>query len=349
LWSDVRLGPRTSVLLAIALLAAGCGGAAAQADGTERPVTVRLGYLPNLTHASAIVGVEEGIFAERLAPHRLDTRLFNAGPDVVTAMFAGAIDVAYVGPNPAINAYVRSDGAAIRIVAGATSGGASLVVRPGIDTVADVKGKKLATPQLGGTQDVALRAWLKRNGYRTDPQGGGDVSVVPQGNAETLETFRAGTIDGAWVPEPWATRLVQEGGGKVLVDERTLWPGGQFVTTNVIVRTGFLKAHPDAVRRLLEGHVAVNDLIARDPARAKAAVNTGIARATGKSLAPSVIDAAWGNLTFTNDPLATSLVLSARHAEELRLLKPGTLDGIHDLDLLNQVLAGAGLAEVAVP
>jgi NitT/TauT family transport system substrate-binding protein len=264
-------------------------------------------------------------------------------------MFAGAIDVAYVGPNPAINAYVRSDGAAIRIVAGATSGGASLVVRPGIDTVADVKGKKLATPQLGGTQDVALRAWLKRNGYRTDPQGGGDVSVVPQGNAETLETFRAGTIDGAWVPEPWATRLVQEGGGKVLVDERTLWPGGQFVTTNVIVRTGFLKAHPDAVRRLLEGHVAVNDLIARDPARAKAAVNTGIARATGKSLAPSVIDAAWGNLTFTNDPLATSLVLSARHAEELRLLKPGTLDGIHDLDLLNQVLAGAGLAEVAVP
>src|SRR5687767_7770542 len=208
-----------------------------------------------MTHATAIVGTEKGIFAEKLGANKLNTKTFNAGPDVVTAILAGALDASYIGPNPAINAFAQSNGEAIRIISGATSGGAFLVVKPEINSAADLKGKKIATPQLGNTQDVALRFWLKQQGFKTDAQGGGDVSVLPQDNAQTLETFKSGAIQGAWVPEPWGTRLIQEGGGKVLLDEKTLWPNGQFVTTHLIVSTKFLKNHPDAVKRLVEGQV----------------------------------------------------------------------------------------------
>jgi NitT/TauT family transport system substrate-binding protein len=209
-------------------------GAPAAKSGSK--VTLRLGYFPNVTHASALVGVGAGIFADKLGPDvRVETKSFNAGGAAIEALFGDAIDATYVGPNPAINGYVKSKGQALRIVSGATSGGAFLVVRPEIGGAADLRGKKLATPQLGQTQDVALRSWLKAQGLRTDAQGGGDVSVLPQENAQTLELFKSGDIDGAWVPEPWATRLVQEGGAKVLVDERTLWPDGKFVTTQLVV------------------------------------------------------------------------------------------------------------------
>ena len=231
-------------------------------------------------------------------------------------------------------------------VSGATSGGALLVVNADINSVADLKGKKIATPQLGNTQDVALRYWLKQQGLKTDAQGGGDVSVVPQDNAQTLETFKSGAIQGAWVPEPWATRLIQEGGGKVLLDEKTLWPNGQFVTTQLIVATKFLNAHPDAVKRVIEGQVAANDYIAKNPEDAKKVVNDGITKYTGKGIAPVVIDAAWKNLTFTNDPIASSLVASAQHAEDVGLLKHTKLDGIYDLTILNAVLKTANLPEV---
>lgn len=321
------------------------GGAAGGAAGTAAE-TVRLAYFPNLTHASAIVGVEQGIFAEKLGATTLETQLFNAGPDVVTAIFSGAIDAAYIGPNPAINAFAKSDGEAIRIVSGATSGGASLVVRAGIEGPEDLKGRKLATPQLGGTQDIAARNWLRSQGLRTDVQGGGDVSVVPQENAQTLEAFKTGAIDAAWVPEPWATRLVQEGGGTVLFDEQTLWPGGRFVTTHLIVATEFLERHPATVRALIEGQVAANDAIAADPEAAKKVVNDAIATYTGKAIAAPVIDAAWTKLTFTNDPIAASLRGSATAAEELGLLQKTDLDGIYDLTLLNEVLAATGDAKV---
>lgn len=320
--------------------------AAGASSTTAAPTTVRLAYFPNLTHGSAIVGVEKGLFAEKLGANKLETTLFNAGPDVVTAMFSGAIDAAYIGPNPAINAFSKSNGEAIRIISGATSGGASLVVKPEIGGAADLKGKKIATPQLGGTQDVAARNWLKGQGLATDPQGGGDVSIVPQENSQTLETFKSGAIDGAWVPEPWGTRLVQEGGGKVLVDEKTLWPGGQFVTTHLIVATKFLKDHPDAVRRLIEGQVAANEYIAKNTEDAKKTVNDGITKYTGKAIAAKVIDAAWPNLTFTNDPVASSLTASAKAAEDLGLVKPTKLDGIYDLALLNDVLKSNNLPAV---
>jgi NitT/TauT family transport system substrate-binding protein len=341
--SLVRLLSRVAVATVTgAALLLPAGGFAAPAP-TQSTVTLRLGYFPNVTHASAIVGIESGIFQDKLGDGvKLETSTFNAGPQVVEALNSGALDASYIGPNPAINAFAQSGGEAIRIISGATSGGAFLVVKPGINTARDLKGKKVASPQLGNTQDVALRTWLKKKGLKTDTAGGGDVSILPQDNAQTLDLFKQGQIDGAWVPEPWATRLVQEGGGKVLVDERTLWPKGRFVTTQLIVRTEFLKEHPDAVKRLLEGQVAANDLIKNDPQRAQSLVGQGINNATGKPLAADVIAASFQNLAFTNDPIASSLRKSAKDAEAVGLLKAVNLKGIYDLKLLNRVLKQQG-------
>ncbi len=335
------------LVLVMSLVAVACGrDDRPRAAGDEAPVTVRLGYFPNLTHATAVAGDQKGIFARALGQHKLRVSTFNAGPAAVEALFSGGLDAAYVGPNPAINAFARSDGEAIRIISGATSGGAALVVKPGIADADALRGKKVASPQLGGTQDVALRTWLDSKGLETDPQGGGDVSVVPQDNAQILETFITGQIEGAWVPEPWATRLVQEGGGKVLVDERELWPGGRFVTTQLVVRSAFLKERPDAVRRLLEAQVEANRFVNDNPHEAQQVVNGGIAALTGKALPDAVIQAAWKNLSFTNDPFPESLATSAEHATEVGLLPTVSLDGIYDLTLLNQVLHRTGQPEV---
>ena len=351
---------RTRILLAAATLslralgAAACGGGASSsasgAETVEAPTTIHLGYFPNVTHATAIVGVENGIFASKLGDDTLETALFSAGPAAVEALFSGALDATYIGPNPTITAYVKSAGDAVRVISGATSGGASLVVAPSIGSAADLKGKKIASPQLGGTQDVALRAWLKDKGLATDVNGGGDVSIVPQENSATLDGFKSGAIAGAWVPEPWATRLVQEGGGKVLVDERSLWPDGQFVTTQLVVRTEFLDKHPQAVKRLLEGQIAANDFVNQNPAEAQKIVNDAITKYTGKGIAAGVITAAWKNLTFTNDPYGATLLVSADHAVAVGLLEPVTnLSGLYDLSILNGLLEASGQVPVASP
>jgi NitT/TauT family transport system substrate-binding protein len=340
--------------LALALAGAACGsGPSTPADkqsGAVKPaekVTLRLGYFPNVTHAAGVAGVEKGLFAEKLGPGvTLETKTFSAGPAAVEAIFSGAIDASYVGPNPAINAFTRSNGDAIRIVAGATSGGAFLVVKPAINAAADLKGKKVATPQLGNTQDVALRAWLTSQGLKTDQAGGGDVHITPQDNATTLDTFKQNQIAGAWAPEPWATRLVQEGGGKVLVDERSLWPGGRFATTELMVRTQLLKDHPDVVERLLEGHLAATEYVNREPADAQKTVNAAIAKITGKALPEAVIGAAWNNMVFSFDPLADTLRKEAGDAQAAGLLANTKLDGIFDLSILNQILARSGQAQV---
>jgi NitT/TauT family transport system substrate-binding protein len=339
------LGP-AAVLLALTLAACGSSkkssSSATTAPKDTGPVTLNLGYFPNVTHATAIAGVEKGIFAKALGTNvTLKTATFNAGPAAVEALFSNAIDATYIGPNPAINAWSQSNGSAIKIISGATSGGAALVVKPAINSAADLKGKKIATPQLGNTQDVALRAWLKDKGLKTDAAGGGDVNIVNQENAQTLDTFKAGSIDGAWVPEPWVSRLVQDGGGKVLVDEKDLWPGGKFVTTLLVVRTAFLNQHPDVVKRLLQGQVEANDYVNKNPAEAQTVVNTGIGKLTGKKLSDAVIAASWKNLSFTNDPIASSLKTSAQHAQDAGLLKPVNLTGIFNLTTLNDVLKAA--------
>ncbi|MGH9008326.1 MAG: ABC transporter substrate-binding protein [Acidimicrobiia bacterium] len=348
----MRTGLVAGLLAAVAL--AGCGSdsnqdakAGSVENGAEK-VTLRLGYFPNITHAPGLVGVEKGFFAEKLGSNvTLDPKAFNAGPAAVEAIFSGASDATYIGPNPAINAFAKSHGEAIRIISGATSGGAYLVVNPSITSPAGLKNKKIATPQLGNTQDVALRSWLKANKLSSDAQGGGDVQIVPQENGQALEAFKTDTIAGAWVPEPWATRMIQEGKGKVLVDEKTLWPGGQYVTTHLIVRTAFLKDHPDVVKHLLEGHVAAVDFVNANPAEAKTLVNQALQKLTGKTIAQGVIDAAWPNMTFTNDPVASSLRKGADDAKAVGLLDAGTkLEGIYDLKLLNEVLKAAGKPEV---
>ena len=326
-----------------------CTGPASGGDGSS-PVELRLGYFPNVTHATAIVGIENGIFQDKLGSDvTLTTQTFNAGGDVVEAIFNGGLDASYVGPNPAINAWAQSEGTAIKIVSGATSGGAFLVVSPDITSPDQLAGKTLGSPQLGNTQDVALRAWLKEQGYETDLEGGGDVSVTPLANADILTAFTTGDLDGAWVPEPWATRMIEEGGGHVLVDERDLWPDGKFVTTHLIVATEFLNAHPDVVKGLLEGQVAANQFVNENGDEAQQVVASAIGELTGSELDPAILAASWENLTFTNDPIASSLAVSAQHAEEVGLLDPVDLDGIYDLTLLNEVLSGQGLEEIPQP
>src|SRR5262245_4500250 len=333
-----------AALLGLAAALPACGGSG---DGAAAPA-VRIGYFANVTHAPAILALEQGYLADELgSAARVEGRTFNAGPEAVEALFSEALDLAYIGPSPAINAFAQSGGEAIRIIAGATSGGASLVVAPGITTPSQLAGKKLATPQLGNTQDVALRAWLKAQGLSTSLEGGGDVSIVPQPNAQTLETFRAGEIQGAWVPEPWASRLVLEGGGSVLVDERTLWPQGRFVTTHVIVRTAFLREHPELVARFLRAHERAVAFLNAEPEQARGIVNAAIARITGKALPDALLERSFAGLVFTVDPIAASLRKSAEDARAVGLLDAVDLDGIYDLWALNEVLAAAGRPPVS--
>lgn len=335
-----------ALLVAAALLAglAGCSGGPADAGGKA---TLRLGYFPNVTHAPALVGIRKGLFGKELGgAATLRTTSFNAGPDAVTALLSGAIDASYVGPNPTVNAWAQSHGRAVTVIAGAASGGASLVTRPSIRTWADLKGHSIATPQLGNTQDVSARYFLKRHGLSTTRQGGGDVHITPQSNGDAVTAYRSGAIDGAWIPEPYATQIVNAG-GHVLADERSLWPGGRFVVTDLLVRTEYLKEHPDVVRRLLAGQVAAVDYLRRHPAAAQRAVSEQIGEASGTPLDVSLVRQCWSKLSFTNDPLASTLATGARHAESVGLLDPVDLDGLYDLDPLNKVLTARGRPRVS--
>ncbi|MGH3901308.1 MAG: ABC transporter substrate-binding protein [Pseudonocardiaceae bacterium] len=341
------LRKRVLALLSIFTLAAACGG---NDNGSAQgpAVTVRLGYFANVTHAAAIIGVDRGLFAKELGATTLQTQIFDAGPSAIEALFGDALDAAYIGPNPAINAFDKSGGTAIRIIAGATSGGAQLVVRPGINTAQDLRGTRLASPELGNTQDVALRAWLTQQGLRNSLQGGGDVTITPTRNSDTLQLVKSGTLDGAWAPEPWASRLVLEAGSMVLVNERDLWPDGQFVTTQLIVRTEFLEDHPQTVEALLRGHVDAVQWAAQNSAEAKAVVNDGVGARTGKSLPPAVVDRAWQNLTVTPDPIASSLARSAENAVAAGVAKEKVdLNGIYELSILNRILTQRGLPTVS--
>ena len=341
----------TALPLAALALTAGCatsstttrasiGAPVSSASAGTPAAELRLGYFPNVTHATAVYGDAAGTFEQALGDTELTTQQFEAGPAAVEALFAGALDAAYLGPNPAVNAFVKSraEGGAIRIVAGATSGGAALVVRPGIDSAEDLRGTRIASPQTGGTQDIALRHYLDEHGYDVATNGAGDVTVVAQGNPVTLSAFSAGDIDGAWVPEPWASRLVLEGGGRVLVDEKDLWPGGDFVSTHLVVRTDYLRRHPQTVKALIEGSVAANAAIAADPEAASGVLGTALGELTGKPLPPAVLDRALANVEPTDDPVAGSLATSAEHAFATGLVRRADLQGIYDLTLLREVL-----------
>ena len=368
------IGRTAALIIAVSSLLAACSGSgastpaattASSAPGASSPdssstsgagvpgplddkVTVRFGVFPNVTHAPGLVELADNGPLRKLLPNAdIEVQSFSSGTKAVEAMFSDAIDITFVGPNPAINAYAQSNGSAVRVISGSTSGGAFLVVKPDITSAAGLKGKTLATPSLGNTQDVALRAWLKSQGLTTDTAGGGDVSITPQDNAVTLDAFVAGTIDGGWVPEPWATRLIKEGGGKVLVDERDLWPDGKYVTTQLMVATKYLDANPEVIKRILLATVQSVDFVNENPDQAQQIVNAEIEKWTTKKLSDDLLKTSWGNLTFTVDPIASSLQKSAQDAESLGLLKdPGDLTGLYDLDPLNELLRALGKPEV---
>ncbi|MGO1316772.1 MAG: ABC transporter substrate-binding protein [Cellulomonadaceae bacterium] len=340
-----------SALAAASLLAlAACSpdSSAADAGGDTGPATeLRLGYFANVTHGPALVGVAGGHFADALGDTELSTQVFNAGPAAIEALNAGAIDATFIGPNPAINNYIKSGGEALRIVAGSTSGGAQLVVRDGIETPEDFRGTKIATPQLGGTQDVALRAWLTEQGLANDIQGGGDVAVTPTENAQTLTLFQNGELDGGWLPEPWASRLVLEAGANVYLDENDLWDGGEFLTTHLIVRTDFLEQHPETVEVLIRGELATLAWIEDNEDEAKTLVNGEIEKIAGKPLPDEVLDRAFGNITFTIDPLAATLGTLLADGVTAGTTDDADISGIYDLTILNAVLTDEGLATVS--
>jgi NitT/TauT family transport system substrate-binding protein len=342
-----RSAARVSAALAAALLAAGLAGCGSDSSASgSAPASVRVGYFPNVTHATAIVADKEGFFTKHLGATKLEAKTFNAGPAAMEALKSGAIDATYVGPGPATNAYINSGGQAVTVVAGAATGGTSFVVDPSIRTAADLKGKKVSTPQLGNTQDIALRYWLKQQGLSSDLQGGGDVSILPQENAQILDAFSQKLIAGAWVPEPYATRMVKAG-GKVLVDERSLWPDRTFAITVLAVRTDFLKEHPATVKALLAGDLDAATFIAKDPAKSQQDVGDVIARVSGKPLKADVIAAAWKQLSFTVDPVPASILEGAKHAYAVGILKQEPkLDQLVDLTLLNSLLKERGKPQV---
>jgi NitT/TauT family transport system substrate-binding protein len=305
---------------------------------------LKLGYFGNVTHAPALVGVSQGFIAKELGSTKLSTQVFNAGPAAIEALNAGAIDATYIGPNPAINSFVKSGGESISIIAGAAAGGAQLVVRPEITSAADLKGKTLASPQLGGTQDVALRAWLSSQGYKTNVDGSGDVAINPTENAQTLKLFQDGKLDGAWLPEPWASRLVLQAGAKVLVDEKDLWDGslsgkaGEFPTTILIVNKKFAAAHPDTVKALLRGHAeSVAWLNSASASEKSSVINAALKAAAGAALSADVLERSLKNVVFTVDPLAGTYPKLLADGVAAGTTKQADINGIFDLTALNEV------------
>jgi NitT/TauT family transport system substrate-binding protein len=341
-----------AAMIGAAVLLAGCSSAASSSSssgtataagansGGGSAVTVRLGFLTNITHASALVGLKEGFFTKALgSAGTLKPTAFSTGTQETTALLAGQLDAAYVGPNPAINAWQKSSGSAIKIISGAATGGASVVVAKGISSAAQLKGKTLATPSLGNTQDVALRYWLKQQGVATTTTGGGDAFIKPTTpNSAAVLEFKSGQVAGGSEPAPYDIEMVKDG-GTVLLSE----PG---VTTILVVTQSFLSAHPAVVADLVKAQVQANDFIKSSPTAAQTDANAELATYTAKPLKASLVAAAFKEITFTDDPDASSLTTDASQATSLGLLKPVNLSGIFDLSPLNTALAAAGESQV---
>jgi NitT/TauT family transport system substrate-binding protein len=311
---------------------------------------LRVGYFPNINHAQAVIGIGNGDFQKEIGDVKLEAQIFNAGPSAIEALFANRIDVSYVGPNPAINGYLKSDGQGLRIIAGASSGGAVFVIRndSGINSVHDFAGKKFASPQLGNTQDVALRSYLLKNGYKTS-ENGGTVQVIPATNADIVTMLDKKEIDGAWVPEPWGAKLIRESNCKIFLDERDLWPEGKFSTAMLVVRTDYLNSHPDVIKRLLVAHVRETIWIENNKDQAINNFNDQVMKLTGKTIPNDEISDALSRMEITYDPIKDSIYKSADNAYGLGFLgdkKPNLAD-IFDLTILNQVLREQNLSQIS--
>ena len=339
-----------SSLIAGALSIAGCGsGQEAEKTGAERkPLTIRVGHFPNITHSQALVGLADGTFQKALGDNvTIDRKLFNAGPAEIEALLAGEIDLGYIGPVPAINGFVKSKGW-LQVIAGATNAGAVLVVREdaGIDRVQDLAGKKVAVPQFGNTQDIALRKVLADAGLK-DAAKGGNVTVLQVETPDILTTFAQKELDAALVLEPWGSRLVKQAGGRLLLNWNQVWREGNYTTAVVIARTEFLKEHPDVVEKWLAAHVELTERIVKEVDSSKILVNAQLKELTKKELSKDILDSSFSRMTPTYDPASESIrEFVTLFVKNGYLKESPNIDGLINLELLNKILKGKNLPEI---
>ncbi|HEY8889150.1 MAG TPA: aliphatic sulfonate ABC transporter substrate-binding protein [Clostridium sp.] len=336
------------LLLGILLIVGISGCSPKKVENANENVNVRVGYFPNITHSQALVGREQGSFQKAIGKtNKLEWKLFNAGPAEVEALFAKAIDIAYIGPGPAINGYAKSKGD-IQIIAGATDAGAIFVSRKGlvIKNLKDLNGKKIAVPQFGNTQDLTLRNIMSENGLK-DTTKGGTVEVRQASNADILSLLQKGDIDAALVPEPWGSRLIKEAKANIILDYKELFRKGKYTSAVVVVRTEFLNDHPKIVENFLKNHVDITEYINKNPDTAKKIVNKQIIELTKKPIDKDVLDAAFNRLTITNNPEKDSVLDFVKFSlnESFLKLKPDTKD-LFNLTILNKVLKAKGLDEI---
>jgi NitT/TauT family transport system substrate-binding protein len=305
--------------------------------GIER---IRLGFFPNITHAQALYAKATGYYETNINAS-IKWQAFNAGPSAIESLFADAIDATFVGPNPAINGFLRSHGEKFVIVCGAASGGAALVVREGsgIKTEKDFASKIVASPQLGNTQDVAARVWLAEKGYKLKDRGG-NVTLIPLTSSDQLTLFKKNQLDAAWTIEPWVSRLELEAKGRILLEEKSLWPEGKYVTTHLVVNRAFLREKAALIKALIRAHVELTEKMNADKKGFERVLNDQIKQETTRSLKPEVLERALERVELTWDPLPTSLYRAAESAHKIGFIreKPD-LRSIYDLTILNEILA----------
>ena len=300
---------------------------------------IRVAFFPSIGHIIPIVGLEEKIFEKGIGEEKqIETKLFDSGPQVIESIFSGSIDVAYVGPGPIINGFLKSDGKDIKILSGAASGGASFIIQPnsGLESLENFDGKRIASPQISNSQDVSLRHYLESHGFKSVEKGG-TVFVLNISNPDIYTLFAKGDIDGAWVPEPWATILVQELDGIRLFNEEKLWPNEEFASVLLIVRTEYLENNPETIQKWVESHEKTVTWINSNPDKSKSLFSSFLIDYMGKSLPTKIIDESFSNITITSDPIKNSVIIFAERADSLGYLgRDGyNLDGIFYNAVLN--------------
>lgn len=326
---------------ALLLLAAGACPIGACKSSRTVPGLVRIGFFPNLTHSQALVGNLEGTFAQQLGDTKTQMIQFNAGPAAMEALSSGSLDVSYVGTSPAILFYLKAD-RQLRVIAAAVNGGAALVARTA-KTPQDLKGKTVASPQLGNSQDVALRHWLKAQGLKIAEDSKGDVTVIPLANADILGLFLTGKLEAAWVAEPWGARLIWEAGAQILSDERDLWPNRVFHSTLLVTTKPFLEARGNDARAILRAHVELTRQWTEAPDRFSRRANDAFAQLTGKALPLPVLKDAFSRLEPALRPLPQVLSLAAKHAQEIGFAPSADVGGMVDTSLLDELVGGTNL------
>ncbi len=324
---------KSTVLAGIGILAIVIAiGITSDLNQNKNENKIRVAFFPNIGHAIPVVGMEQGVFENNLGNSTIiEKKLFDSGPQVIESLFANSIDLAYVGPGPAINGFLKSEKNNVVILSGAASGGASFIVHPNskINSINDFAGKRIAAPQIGNTQDVSLRNYLSENGLKPLEKGG-SVVILNISNPDIYTLFTKGDIDAAWVPEPWATILVQELGGKRLFFEEELWPENKFASVLLIGRKDFVEKNPIILEKWLESHQQTTNWINNNPIETRIIFNEFMLHHMGKAFPDSIIDEALGNLEITTDPIHDSIYTFAKRADSLGYLGRGeySLDGI---------------------